>query len=128
MIEPSEELKARFAYLSDEPQPPTNRNPFGESERSLAISEAWLVGLNNALPPPKPDAQPVEPLMQFFEAWNYSAVEFDDQAAKIKIVGNTFYKVARDMVEVLPRNPERTVALRKLLEARDCAMRAAVMK
>lgn len=26
----------------------------------------------------------------------------------------------------LPRNPERTVALRKLLEAKDCAVRAAI--
>lgn len=25
---------------------------------------------------------------------------------------------------MLPRNPERTVALRKLLEAKDCAVRA----
>lgn len=28
----------------------------------------------------------------------------------------------------LPRNPERTVALRKLLEAKDCAVRAVLFK
>ena len=28
----------------------------------------------------------------------------------------------------LPRNPERTVALRKLLEAKDCAVRAKLFK
>lgn len=28
----------------------------------------------------------------------------------------------------LPRNPERTVALRKLLEAKDCAVRAELSK
>jgi len=30
--------------------------------------------------------------------------------------------------QVLPRNPERTVALRKLLEAKDAAVRALVAK
>ena len=35
-----------------------------------------------------------------------------------------FYELASFMVEVLPRNPERTVALRKLLEAKDAAVRA----
>lgn len=32
------------------------------------------------------------------------------------------------MAEPLPRNPERTVALRKLLEAKDAAVRALVAK
>jgi hypothetical protein len=30
--------------------------------------------------------------------------------------------------EALPRNPERTVALRKLLEAKDAAVRAVLLK
>lgn len=33
-----------------------------------------------------------------------------------------------DEVMKLPRNPERTVALRKLLEAKDAAVRAALAK
>lgn len=33
-----------------------------------------------------------------------------------------------DFVLSLPRNPERTVALRKLLEAKDAAVRAALAK
>lgn len=32
------------------------------------------------------------------------------------------------MILELPDNPERTHALRKVLEARDCAMRASVFK
>ena len=35
---------------------------------------------------------------------------------------------AWQIVENLPRNPERTVALRKLLEAKDAAVRAAVAR
>jgi hypothetical protein len=36
--------------------------------------------------------------------------------------------IANWMVETLPRNPERSVALRKLLEAKDAAVRAKLFK
>ncbi len=37
-----------------------------------------------------------------------------------------FCKLAKHLVDTLPRNAERTAALRKLLEAKDCAVRAAL--
>jgi len=37
-----------------------------------------------------------------------------------------FCDVARQIVDTTPRNPERTVALRKLLEAKDANVRAFV--
>jgi hypothetical protein len=37
-----------------------------------------------------------------------------------------FCDMARGMIDRLPRNAERTVALRKLLEAKDCAVRASL--
>ena len=37
-----------------------------------------------------------------------------------------FFDLARLLIDTTPRNPERTVALRKLLEAKDAAVRAAV--
>lgn len=37
-----------------------------------------------------------------------------------------FCDLARHVIETLPRNAERTVALRKLLEAKDAAVRANV--
>ena len=37
-----------------------------------------------------------------------------------------FCDLARLIVDTTPRNPERTVALRKLLEAKDAAVRAHV--
>lgn len=37
-----------------------------------------------------------------------------------------FCELARLIVDTTPRNPERTVALRKLLEAKDAAVRAHV--
>ena len=39
-----------------------------------------------------------------------------------------FGKLADDIIATCPRNPERTVALRKLLEAKDAAVRALVAK
>lgn len=41
-------------------------------------------------------------------------------------VSRPFAELATRLCETLPPNPERTVALRKLLEAKDCAVRAAL--
>lgn len=44
--------------------------------------------------------------------------------AHLAAVSEPFARLADDVVRTLPRNPERTVALRKLLEAKDAAVRA----
>lgn len=44
----------------------------------------------------------------------------------LQAASKPFCDLARHIVETLPRNPERTVALRKLLEAKDAAVRANV--
>jgi hypothetical protein len=62
----------------------------------------------------KPDDH--EKILQFFS--------FDHLNAELKQVSMPFGQLARQIVETLPRNPERTVALRKLLEAKDAAVRA----
>lgn len=43
-------------------------------------------------------------------------------------VSRPFGELAARIIDNLPRNPERTVALRKLLEAKDAAVRAAIAK
>lgn len=48
--------------------------------------------------------------------------------AHLQAVSKPFGDLATQIVETLPRNPERTVALRKLLEAKDAAVRALVAK
>lgn len=45
----------------------------------------------------------------------------------LQSVSAPFYELALFIVS-LPKNPERTVALRKLLEAKDAAVRAALAK
>jgi len=64
--------------------------------------------------------QPPEFLLQFFE---YKHLPFHLQEVSIE-----FYTLAQWLIDNLPRNPERTVALRKLLEAKDCAVRARLAK
>lgn len=59
---------------------------------------------------------PAEPMMQFF---TYSHLP-----EHLQVVSQAFAGLAEVVVATLPRNPERTVALRKLLEAKDCAVRA----
>jgi hypothetical protein len=59
-------------------------------------------------------------MLQFFE---YKHLPPDLQA-----VSKPFCELARHMVDTLPSNPERTAGLRKLLEAKDCAVRTIIYK
>lgn len=59
-----------------------------------------------------------EHIMQFF---NYAHLP-----EVLRHVSAPFFELAKRLVRELPRNPERTVALRKLLEAKDAAVRARV--
>lgn len=46
----------------------------------------------------------------------------------LQAVSAPFGDLAGIVIRTLPRNPERTVALRKLLEAKDAAVRALLAK
>lgn len=59
-----------------------------------------------------------EPILQFFE--------FSHLPNELQLVSSQFHRLALELVAKLPRNPERTVALRKLLEAKDAAVRARI--
>lgn len=48
--------------------------------------------------------------------------------AHLQAISKPFGEMAQQIIETLPRNPERTVALRKLLEAKDAAVRAYLAK
>jgi hypothetical protein len=61
-----------------------------------------------------------EPILQFF---GYSHLPEHLQEGS-----RPFAELANTLVRDLPRNPERTVALRKLLEAKDAAVRALLAK
>jgi hypothetical protein len=59
-------------------------------------------------------------LMQFF---SYSHL-----SAPMQAVSRPFCELAEKLSAELPENPEKTTALRKLLEAKDCAVRAWIFK
>lgn len=61
-----------------------------------------------------------EPIMQFFA--------FEHLKPELRDVSRPFGDLAFGLVKALPRNAERSVALRKLLEAKDAAVRAALYK
>jgi hypothetical protein len=59
-------------------------------------------------------------MMQFFE--------YAHLPEHLQIVSAPFGQLAKWMVDMLPQNAERTAGLRKLLEAKDCAVRAKLYK
>jgi hypothetical protein len=62
----------------------------------------------------------LDPLLQFFQ--------YEHLPPQVWMISRPFGELATNLVKMLPRNPERTVALRKLLEAKDCAVRAVLFK
>ena len=64
----------------------------------------------------KRSTMPTEHILQFFA--------YEHLPPHLKLVSADFATLADRIVATLPRNPERTVALRKLLEAKDAAVRA----
>lgn len=61
-------------------------------------------------------SKPSDYLMQFFK--------YEHLPAGLQGVSKPFCDLAEVMHQRLPENPEKTTALRKLLEAKDCAVRA----
>lgn len=63
---------------------------------------------------------PQDRMLQFFR--------YEHLPEHLRAVSAPFGVLALQIVENLPSNPERTVALRKLLEAKDCAVRAVLFE
>lgn len=59
----------------------------------------------------------VQHLLQFFE--------YDHLPPGLQLVSKPFAELAQHMADTLPGNPETSAGLRKLLEAKDCAVRSA---
>ena len=59
-------------------------------------------------------------LLQFFE--------YTHLPKHLQDVSVQFHTLAHMLSETLPSNPEKTTALRKLLESKDCAVRSVLFK
>jgi hypothetical protein len=62
------------------------------------------------------ETKPTDRMLQFFR--------FRHLPEHLQEASRPFCELAERVVEKYPSNPERTVALRKLLEAKDAAVRA----
>ena len=58
----------------------------------------------------------MHPMLQFFK--------YEHLPPHLQAISKPFGELAHLMVASLPMNPELTAGLRKLLEAKDCAVRA----
>lgn len=65
-------------------------------------------------------SEPQEHILQFFA--------YEHLPLHLQAISQPFAGLAQNIVNSTPRNPERTVALRKLLEAKDAAVRAFIAK
>ena len=63
---------------------------------------------------------PDHPLLQFFR--------YKHLPEYLQAISRPFGELAERLVQTLPTNSELTTALRKLLEAKDCAVRANIYK
>jgi len=61
---------------------------------------------------------PAETLLSYFA--------YEHLAADLRVVSEPFAELAHLLADTLPASAETTVALRKLLESKDCAVRAAL--
>lgn len=59
-----------------------------------------------------------EPMMRWFA--------YEHLPERLQGVSQPFWQLANYICHEIPRSPERTVALRKLLESKDAAVRAAL--
>jgi len=59
-------------------------------------------------------------LLQFFK--------YEHLPVHLQEISKPFCELAEKLVNELPNNPETTTAIRKLLEAKDCAVRAKLFK
>lgn len=94
-----------------------------ESEHARAVRQ--MIERENAMKDTVPatltpvSGDPMDdPMLKFFK--------YCHLPEKLQLISSPFYDLAHELVRTLPRNPERTVALRKLLESKDCAVRASL--
>lgn len=84
------------------------------------ILESCQKYLNKEQPADQPEVAPpgtgTDRMLTYFK--------YEHLPPHLQLVSKPFCDLANQIVETIPSNPERTVALRKLLESKDCAVRA----
>lgn len=65
-----------------------------------------------------PTPRQMYPILRYFE--------FEHLSEPLRETSRQFYFLAHKLADLLPYNPETSTCLRRLLEAKDCAVRAAL--
>lgn len=97
--------------------PPHKVEPGAEYRTSVHSSQDLLI--HEIQPAENPDAPGRTDIMLKHFAWEHLPPD-------LQVVSMPFGALARRIVQTLPASAERTVCLRKLLEAKDCAVRASI--
>lgn len=115
-------LRAEIAALRKDLATMLEAYSYGDDD--VTWRACYSAGMNTPTDTPEnttvSDALAAEPMLQWFA--------FAHLPAHLQEASAPFHVLAWTLVGALPRNPERTVALRKLLEAKDCAVRALLYK
>lgn len=103
---------------------PFNLRRKGDGYENRATNDKWLIFVAGALAAtnqinPKGETT-MSNLIQFFT--------YQHLPEHLQKISKPFSELASVILESTPANPEQTVALRKLLEAKDCAVRAVLWK
>jgi len=119
------EVTARLAFEAWQAAAPELGFPtFSEvrcwlAEDNRAQPRARGEAVEDQKPNPEPTPEPApEPMLRWFA--------YSHLPDPLRIVSYQFYTLAWHLVRTLPPSTERTVALRKLLESKDAAVRAAL--
>ncbi len=91
------------------------------SRAAAATNNIWKRKMSEFHPAPNEFSEEelaIDPILKFFH--------YAHLPERLQTASRPFCGVARHIIETSPRNAERTVALRKLLEAKDAAVRASL--
>ena len=116
------ELESSTATGAPDPSAPTDASALlgGTEVQADAPADPPAPPKFDHLPPHLQPKDPPEHILQYFA--------FAHLPPHLQDVSRPFAALADDIVANVPRNPERTVALRKLLESKDAAVRAKLAK
>lgn len=88
----------------------------GDGSQEQPLTELEQIQQHDALERARAEREGEEPMLKFFS--------FNHLPAKLRAQSARFCDLAVTLVRLAPRSAERTVALRKLLESKDAAVRA----
>lgn len=84
-----------------------------DDDRQIGVPPDWRIEVDRGL---RKQPMPEERMLKWFE--------FSHLPEHLQAVSRPFGELANQLCEVIEPGPERTIALRKMLEAKDAAVRA----